>query len=101
MENPANIRNVCPTHAPKPNPKFASMPTNYFIGKYCKLGFPVPEGCGPTHEHMWIKVTGPGKEKELRGNLDNTPFYLDDICLGEKVEFDRNEIEDVLASETS
>ena len=99
MENPRNVRSICGNCAPKPNPEFSEIPMEWFIGKYCKLGFEVPEESrGPSKEHMWVKVESCSNEK-LHGVLDNNPLFVPNLSLKDKVSFTTDEIEDVMTPE--
>lgn len=43
----------------------------WFLGKFCKFGFPVPSG---FKEYMWVKV-GSVTGRQLQGVLKNTPIH--------------------------
>jgi hypothetical protein len=76
------------------------MPVAAFVGRHCKLGFPIPRVEGeerPTIEHMWVKVTGVrmrGEVEVLVGWLDNDPTFVD-LRYQDLVEFRPVEIEAV------
>lgn len=90
----SNVGFLCGQHARKPDPKFLDFPMDWFIGKFCQLGVPMPNG---KNENMWFKVLGlaeaPGEE--LRGELNNDPLFVDMKC-GDLVEFSRKEILQVM-----
>jgi hypothetical protein len=99
MEDPKNIAMYCDKHAPKPI-KFTGDPKT-LIGAHVKLRFatgvpPTAEAAKrwPSGEHMWVKVSGFDGET-LTGTLDNEPVFIEDIELGDEVEFTLDEIEDV------
>ena len=98
MESPNNIGWVCDKHSPKPNSIFFDRPFSWFVGKYCKLGFPTGREEAPHTEFMWVKVTEhmqlDGKTM-LVGDLDNDPLFVENYKCGDGVAFDRNEICDV------
>ena len=71
--------------------QFLTIPLEWFVGKYVKLGFPA----GDAKEHCWVEVTGT-KEEELIGRLDNTPVIALDWKGGAILTFNRGEIEEVL-----
>lgn len=87
-----NIRFRCDLHKSHPDPVYAEMPFDFFIGKYCKLSFPAPEG---KHELMWVKVE---KVEEIEGKmmlvgiLDNDPTLVTNYKYGDGVGFEREEI---------
>jgi len=60
-------------------------------GDYCKLGIPD----GKQVEHMWILVTNIAGRK-LKGILHNTPVVIANCEWGDTVEFDYEDIEDLL-----
>jgi hypothetical protein len=103
----SNLIPVC-TNCRKPDPKFARMPCDYFIGKYVKLGFKVTDevkkiakehgvSC-PEVEHMWVVVTKlaitPGQE--LQGKVNNDPVFAIEWPCDTEIEFNRQEIEQVM-----
>jgi hypothetical protein len=90
MEPLSNIGFVCDACARKPDPQFLTVPLEKFLGKYCKLAVPTPQG---NHEYMWFIVTGLAEhpDEELRGELNNDPIYAEYLC-GDIVEFSRKEI---------
>lgn len=94
LENPANIKPVCKRHLKKPDPRFLKIPKKWFIGKFCKLAFPAPNG---RKELMWVNVIKLAKFKfeELCGVLNNDPVLSDFSC-GDIIEFSRREIIEVL-----
>lgn len=95
MENPDNIRLLCPHHGLKPNPVYASFPLASLQGRYCKLAFPCPDG---NNEYMWVLVfdTAETEGEELRGTLDNDSVKATDFHCGDTIEFSRSEIIEVL-----
>lgn len=62
----------------------------WFVGKFCKLGFPTPKG---DKEYMWVKVEVL-QGKELIGSLHNTPVFAE-FAHGDGVGFTTDEIIDV------
>lgn len=87
----------CPEHSPKPDPTLAEKPLDEFVsGSFVKLGFDTGLAEGPCTEHLWVKVVGPGDRQELKGTIDNDPFFLDYVTFGEMVEFDREDVEQFL-----
>ena len=73
---------------------------DYFVGKFCKLGFPIASTTAdrhakkPRNEYMWVKVLmladTPGQE--LLGTLANDPVYATQLAFGDLIEFNREEI---------
>lgn len=88
----SNIGFVCPDHEPKPG-RYKGHDPKDFIGLAVKLGF--PHSGGKAKEHMWVIVTGLGKETQLEGILDNDPVLVEDYDCGDGVGFDVEEIEEV------
>ena len=88
----SNMRLICDHHRLSPNPTYSNLPVEHFMGKYCKLAFPQPEG--EYYEYMWVQVIGLAEtpEEELRGILDNDPVKATQFTCGDLVEFRRNEI---------
>lgn len=96
-ESPRNIGFVHKECASKPNPKFAKLPLESFIGSFAKLGFTGSAGDGgpPTLEHMWVEVLRV-EGKELVGRLDNDPILEMEYVCGDEVAFSPGEIEQLL-----
>lgn len=66
----------------------------WFVGKYCKLGFPEPDST--RKEYMWVKVNSfTAESKELEGPLDNDPVRIPDLHSGALIAFTADEIIDV------
>ena len=91
----ANIRHVCPDHAPKAG-KFTGQLPQSFIGKFVKLAF---KGKHPRTgeeglEHMWVQVKYVVNGK-LKGKLANDPASLMPYKHGDTVDFSVSEIEQV------
>jgi hypothetical protein len=93
-ESPSNIGFVCPDHAPKPDAQYFDKPFDWFMGKFCKLGFPTNRKEAPFTEFMWVHVCDHDGEF-LVGNLNNDPVYVTEYKDGDGVAFVRNEICDV------
>ena len=96
-ENPRNIGRVCDKCAKErlqPNPMYRQVPLYGFIGNFCKLAFPAPDG---RQEYMWVEVTGKAQTEgeELRGHLNNDPVIATEFKDGDIIEFSRSEIIDV------
>ena len=87
-----NIGGVCEKHAPKPNPKFAQIPVEQFLGKFCKLA--VVES--HATEFMWFNVISLAEHEgqELKGQCYNYPVKVS-MRWGDLVEFNRSEIIDI------
>ena len=85
---------VCAECAPKPDPRYRKMPVQEFVGKSCKLAFPWDN----TEEHMWVDCVELSEHEgpELQGVLASHPVLVDGLQRGDRVEFSRYEIEDVL-----
>lgn len=98
-EDPRNIRLRCSQHKLNPNPVYADMPFDQFIGNYCKLAFPQPDG--KHNEYMWVIVTGMAETEgeELRGQLDNDPVKATQFKSGDLIEFSRNEVIELLGGD--
>ncbi len=96
-ENPANIRLVCPSHAAKPDPKFAKLLPASFIGGFVKIGIDVLHTvtASETKEHVWVEVDGVIKDK-LTGIINNDFLYLTHYKCGDRVLVALEEIEDWL-----
>jgi len=64
------------------------------VGEFVKLSFrivqPLPNG--PGAERMWVKVESIGPGDHFVGSLGNAPKYIRDIALGDRVEFQRDNI---------
>jgi len=76
-----------------PPPELLRHPVQWYVGKFCKLAFPI-EG-GERTERMWVKVIGLAEQpEELRGELYNTPVFVA-LSHGDLFEFSRHEILDV------
>lgn len=90
MEPHKNIRFICQKCGLHPDPVYASMPPVSFIGKFCKVAFPCPDG---RNEYMWVEVFGfaESTDQELRGRLNNEPLFAD-VKNGDVIEFNRAEI---------
>lgn len=84
----------CATRRLSPNPMFFDLALTSLIGKYCKLAFPHHDG---RNEYMWVQVTDLGQQDELVGNLNNDPVIVDLEC-GDIIEFNRNEIIDIIGN---
>jgi Uncharacterized protein conserved in bacteria (DUF2314) len=91
-EPASNIRVVCAVHGSHPDPQWALKPSNFFIGKYVKLGFRTDDG--RALEHMWVEVTGISGDF-LVGNLNNDPVACSYLKDGTALEFTKDEIEGV------
>ena len=95
MEPATNIGWVCPDHTPKPDAQYFDKPFDWFVGKYCKLGFPTGRSEPPLTEFMWVRVALvreiDGKTM-LVGDLDNDPLYVQDYECGDGVAFERHEV---------
>jgi uncharacterized protein YegJ (DUF2314 family) len=89
----SNIVLVCDQHAPKPDPRYRTMPLHALVGKYCKLAFH-DQG---RIEHMWVRCTALGHmtDFQLKGTLDNDPVVITSVEYGDQVLFNRSEIEDL------
>lgn len=90
----SNIGFVCSDHAPKPNEKYFDKPFDWFVGKFCKLGFQTNRKEAPFNEFMWVYVTNHDDEI-LVGTLNNDPLYVTEYKSGDGIAFDRSEICDV------
>lgn len=95
MEDPNNIRLLCPHHSLKPNPAYADLPLVTLQGLYCKLTFPCPDG---NKEYMWVLVFDMAETKgeELRAILDNDPVKATEFHCGDVIEFSRTEIIEII-----
>ncbi len=97
MEPRSNIGYRCEKHKSHPDPAYFDKPFEFFIGKFCKLGFTSPTR---QTELMWVLVEGviegsDGK-KHLNGILKNDPIIVTDCECGDDVIFERHEIHAVL-----
>jgi hypothetical protein len=92
------FRLICSDCAPKPSPMFLALDPKWFVGRYVKLGFPIPGNEDLRKEHMWVRVneTTDKEGQELVGVLDNDPTATPDWKIGDVVAFRREEIEDVI-----
>lgn len=93
--NHSTARWVCPNHTPKPDSQYFEKPFDWFVKKYCKLGFSTGLSKGPNLEFMWVYVTHfetIDNKEMLVGRLDNDPLYVNDYKFGDGVAFDREEI---------
>ena len=90
-----SMRNIRFVEGLNPNPKYKKETPIWFVEKYCKLAFPCPDG---RSEYMWVKVGGFAKNStyELCGSLNNDPVYATNFQDGDEVEFNRDEIIDVI-----
>lgn len=98
-----NVGFVCRKHARKPDPYFKTLPPDWFVGKHCQLAFPFKAatdaaGMQSGREYMWVEVLSLGETPghELRGALRNDPIYAEDWKGGDWLEFNRDEILQVL-----
>lgn len=94
-EDPRNIHLVCSDCAEqrlRPNPIFITIPVKQFLGRFCKLAFPCPDGC---KEYMWVKVVQITELNELVGELDNDPAEAD-VKRGQYFSFTRDEVIQVM-----
>jgi hypothetical protein len=66
----------------------------WFVGKYCKLGFPEPHNT--RKEYMWVLADSFNPQtKELEGPLKNTPVRIPGLCHGAVIAFTADEVIDV------
>lgn len=61
------------------------------VGNFVKKNFKQ----GKLKEHMWVKITGI-KNNSIIGILDNEPFLVKNVRVGDIVEVKFNEIEDLI-----
>jgi len=94
-EHPSNIGFRCEKHALSPNPIYKDIPLRDFIDKYCKLAFSIDK---EKNEYMWVEVDGLAviEGEELSGLLRNDPIYIPHLQCGDRIEFSRNEILELL-----
>lgn len=85
---PPRIDNEEAVEAHRADPK-------WFVGRHCKLGFPVPNDPKERKEYMWVKVLEREGDKELIGQLANTPVVIRDYNFGSLLAFETSEIVDV------
>jgi hypothetical protein len=88
-ESLKNITLLHPECAPKPDPELAMKDAEFFIGKLVKKCFGQKR-----KEHMWVRVEG-CVGNVLIGTLDNMPFFVPRLKLGDPVEVQLDEIEDI------
>jgi uncharacterized protein YegJ (DUF2314 family) len=92
----ANIAMYCKKHAPKPDARLAKANPQTFIGRHVKIGFKATD----LHvgiEHMWVKVRAvQTKTGKLIGVLANDPLFCPGLKNGNRVIFNRDEIEAVM-----
>lgn len=92
-----NVAFLCSDCGRKPDPKFADVPIETYLGGtvFCQLGVKCPDG---RQENLWFKVIGRAEHEgeELRGELNNHPLYAE-MTYGDLVEFSRKEILQVTA----
>ena len=86
MDN--NIR-LIHEDAMKPDTLYAKRPLEWFHGRTVKMAFSAE--CGSV-EHMWVRITGI-EGQNLVGVLDNIPFWVQHVQLGDKVTLTRCQIE--------
>ena len=95
-----NVGFVCKGCAPAPNPALARHLFKWYLGKYCKLGFPITKGPrAGNNEYMWVLVTGKTVENRktmLVGVLNNDPVFVTDYKNGDGVAFGRDEICEIM-----
>ncbi len=89
MEPLSNMGFVCQKCSLKPDPRFANLPPSAFVGRSCKLAFPVASGA--RREYMWVRVTEHDGD-ELIGFLDNDPIFEVGYEHGDRIGFKRDEI---------
>lgn len=89
MENINNLAVLCKECSDEKKKKFRKNFDKYIleVGYHVKKEF---KEKGKTSEHMWIKILSLTEN----GILDNEPFFLEKIKLGDKVFINFNEIED-------
>lgn len=86
----SNIR-VVHELAMRPDPYYASLPLEWFIGRNVKMAF---QSRTSRPEHMWVAITHIDGDY-LIGTLNNIPSYVDGVSLGERVVVSRVWIEAV------
>lgn len=98
MKPETNLRGVCAVHAPKPDPKFAKLKPEEFVGKWVKKAFEVNKEHPkmPQIEHIWVKITAV-KAGGLIGTLANQPLFINKK-FGDKVSVQVTEIEALSAT---
>jgi len=101
-EPDANVQFVCADCAPKPDPRYATLEPQRFLGRQVKRAFPVlrtpltPEARQlPKVEHMWCKVVRVNADGMLQARLANEPFFPVGVRYRAWVQVALQEIEDV------
>ena len=69
-----------------------SQSTEPLVGKFAKIAF----ADGKATEHMWVRITGETK-KGMVGVLDNDPVLVQNVARGDRVEFKRADIEELMS----
>jgi uncharacterized protein YegJ (DUF2314 family) len=71
------------------------------VGRHVKLGFDtgIPDGEGPTKEHLWVIVTAADGD-DLKGEIVNIPVVVN-YRQGHPIVFTLDEIEDIYQEGTS
>jgi len=95
-ENPNNIVKLCADCSDKRKHDFQDKlkkgDIEICIGDYCKI-------CFEHKEHMWVRVEKKLKGDKYSGKLDNVPVFVKSVKLGDKVDFSRKDIEDLMLQE--
>lgn len=90
-----NIEMVCKHCADERKMEFQMSGKRVSIGDYVKVGIVDKEKV----EHMWCKVKGvrgDGKLKIYIAEVANDPVAIKNVKLGDRIEFDYGQIEDLL-----
>jgi hypothetical protein len=76
------VEYICADCAPRPDPRYATLDPQRFIGRFVKRGFPVlrsPVMAGTEHlpaiEHMWCKVVRVNPDGTLQARLFSEPQF--------------------------
>jgi hypothetical protein len=103
MTDDLGFRPICHDCAPKPlGLTKEQIDPLTLINRYIKLGFDtgIPEGEGPTREHIWLRVysLNPKDATKLFGIVVSNPVAIE-VGEGDMIEFDLGDIEEYVPEE--
>jgi hypothetical protein len=77
LEPNDSVQLVCGDCAPQPDPRYATLDPQCFVGREVKRAFPVLRTAAdnlPEAEHMWCRVVRVNPDGTLQTRLTNTPY---------------------------
>lgn len=88
-QEPENNIRLVHERAFRPDPKYANLPLEWFIGRNVKLAF---QSRDSRVEHMWVTILGI-EGHDLVGRLANYPVDVSHLTNGDRVVLNRTQIE--------